>query len=540
MAQPEAARLMATPKSKIITDTISIRFQNRGRREVKQSAFTPGSIALAGGLLILLTSYFAMGSLERHLARRQLALQAAMILRGVRDGYQNARVELAKLPPMEEMNCRDQVSDELSRRNFDSEYVRWFGIAKDGKVICRGPRVGIDMSDARFHHIDDEWSIVSIHSPADASNLLVSQRRGDLLYLAMLEPLLFDFMHEVDCKACLSYEFIVRADPKLEMASPLASGPSEISYTLAATRLGARMEFRLNATRAYVDAFSFPGRVLSVAIASALGLAIGLALYWYLTRYTSAAALIERGLKRNEFLPYYQPIVDSRDGSVLGAEAVVRWRMKGGKLIPPGQFIPFAEENSLIDAITDQLEEKVLDDIKRFGWQGSNRFVSINVGAKQITDSSFCARLLRRLAEENIPAKNISVEITERHQFPDLGRGRAALQCLVDAGVEIKLDDAGTGFGGFSYIQELPITTLKIDKMFIDTLRQEKTADPKRAVLQAIIDFANAANLHIIAEGVETEEQVRCLSLAGVIAIQGFVYSRPMPAEEFVRWMAAR
>jgi sensor c-di-GMP phosphodiesterase-like protein len=214
--------------------------------------------------------------------------------------------------------------------------------------------------------------------------------------------------------------------------------------------------------------------------------------------------------------------------------------MKGRKLIPPGQFIPFAEENHLIEPITDQMEEKVFDDIKRFGWQNSDRFVSINAVAEQITDSSFCAKLVRRLAEKNIPSKNISVEITERHQFPDLDRGRAALQHLVDAGIEIKLDDAGTGFGGFAYIQELPITTLKIDKMFIDTLRQEKDADPKRAVLQAIIDFAKAAGLHIIAEGVETEEQVSRLSLAGVFAIQGFVYSRPMPAEDFIRWMNAR
>jgi sensor c-di-GMP phosphodiesterase-like protein len=507
---------------------------------VKKSPFTPGSIALVGGLLVSLTAYFALGSLDRSLARRELAHQTAMMLRGFQDGYENARAVLAKLPPMEEMNCLDEISDELSRRNFDNQYVRWLGIAKDGKVICRGPQVGIDLSDASYHHIDDEWSIVSIQSPGNTSNLLVAQRRGDLQYLAMLEPLLFDFMHEVDCKACVSFEFLVKAEPKVDMESPPASGPSVISYTVQKTRLNTQMKFTLHATQEYLDAFSFPGRLLSLAIAAALGLAIGLALYSYLKRHTSTAFLIERGLKRNEFLPYYQPIVDSRDGSVLGAEALVRWQTKGQKLVPPGQFIPFAEENHFIEPITDQLEKKVLDDIKRFGWQDSNRFVSINAVAEQITDSPFCEKLLRRLAEKNIPPKNISVEITERHQFSDLDRGRAALQRLVDAGVEIKLDDAGTGFGGFSYVQELPITTLKIDKMFIDTLRQEKQADPKRAVLQAIIDFAKAANLHIIAEGVETEEQVSHLSLAGVFAIQGFVYSQPMPAEEFIRWMNAR
>jgi sensor c-di-GMP phosphodiesterase-like protein len=299
------------------------------------------------------------------------------------------------------------------------------------------------------------------------------------------------------------------------------------------------MKFTLNATQEYVDAFAFPGRVMSMAIAAALGLVIGLAVYWFLTRQLSTAVLIEKGLKRNEFIPYYQPIVDSRDGSVLGAEALVRWRMKGQKLIPPGQFIPFAEESGVIDQITDQLVDQVLDDIQQFGWQTSNRFVGINAAPEQITHSPFCERLLRRLAEKNIPSRNIAIEITERYQFSDLERGRAALQGLVDAGIRIDLDDAGTGFGGFAYIQELPITTMKIDKMFIDTLREDGV-DPKQTVLHAIIEFAKAAGLHVIAEGVETEEQVRRLGLEGVFAIQGYVYSRPISAGEFIRWMNAR
>jgi sensor c-di-GMP phosphodiesterase-like protein len=510
-----------------------------GRRAVKKSPFTPGWIALISGLVVLLISFFALGSLERSLARRELAIQADMMLRGFHDAYENARAELAKLPPVEEMNCDNEISDALSRHNFDNSYVRWFGIAKDGKVICRGPRVGIDLSDARFHHIDDEWSLVSINSPATTDNLLIAQKRGDLLYLAMLEPLIFDFMHEVDCKACVSYELLVRTEPKVALESVPASGPTVLSYTIERTRPHARIQFTLNATQQYVDAFSFPGRVMSMVISALLGLLIGLAVYKYLTKQASTAFLIEQGLKRNEFIPYYQPIVDNRDGSVLGAEALARWQTKGRKLIPPGQFIPFAEENHLIEPITDQLKEKIVEDFKRFGWQDSDRFVSINAVANQITDSPFCAKLVRLLAEKNIPARNISVEITERHQFPDLDRGRTALQHLVDAGIRIDLDDAGTGFGGFSYIQELPITTMKIDKMFIDTLREDRT-DPKRAVLYAIIEFAKAAKLHIIAEGVETKEQVRDLGLAGVFAIQGFVYSRPMPADEFIRWMNAR
>lgn len=240
---------------------------------------------------------------------------------------------------------------------------------------------------------------------------MVAQRRGDTEYLAMLEPLLFDFLHSVDCKDCVSYHFAVKADPVVDMESRRTPTPTVISYTVGGVRLGTYMTFTLSATQQYVNALSIPGRLMSAAIAAALAALLGTALFAYLTRQTSIAFLIKQGLQRSEFLPYYQPIIDSRDGSVLGAEALARRQTKRGKLVPPGQFIPYAEENHLIEPITDQLVEKVLEDIGRFGWQNSDRFISINAVAEQITDSPFCQKLIDRLREKDISAKNLSVEI---------------------------------------------------------------------------------------------------------------------------------
>ena len=431
------------------------------------------------------------------------------------------------------------MSDLLALRNFDNLYVRWFGVAREGSVICRGGRIGLQLANVQAHHIDDVWSLLSVQGPGGVRDLLVAQRRGDTLYLALLEPLLFDFLHSVACTDCVSYHFSVKADPAVEMESQPTSTPVDISYTVEGNRLGTDMKFTLDATQQYVDAFSLPARLISSAIAAIIAAVFGFAVHRYMMRRRSISFLIGEGLKRNEFVPYYQPIVDSRNGTVLGAEALARWRVRNGKDISPAQFIPYAEEHDLIGPITEQLLEKALVDLVLFGWQNMERFISINVIAEQITDSPFCGKLISRLAEKNIPARNLSVEITERHQFPNLERGRIALRTLVDAGIEIKLDDAGTGFGGFAYVQELPINTLKIDKMFIDTLRDE-SADPKRGVLQAIIEFARIASLQVIAEGVETQEQVAHLKEAGVYAIQGYVYARPMPAEEFVGWFQRR
>jgi EAL domain-containing protein (putative c-di-GMP-specific phosphodiesterase class I) len=510
-------------------------------KAMKQLPNAPRWIALITFVLSFVAFFFALGSFKTFLARRELSSQAATMLRGFREGYDSARLDLANLPPVEGLNCQNGISDILARRNFDEQYVRWFGVVHNGSVICRGGPAGISLSDSEAHHIDDTWSLLSVRGPGKTDNLGVVQRRGDTLYLALLEPLLFDFLHPVACRSCVSYHFIVRADPLVDMMSNDTSDRQVISHTVEGVRLGTYMKFTLSATQQYVNGFSIPGRFLSAALAVVIAATIAFALYLYLTRRTSVAFLIEEGLKRHEFLPYYQPIVDSRDGSVLGAEALVRWRTNRSELIPPGQFIPYAEENNLIGPITSQLVENILIDIRQFGWQNTDRFISINAVADQIADSSFCEKLIGRLAEQNIPAKNLSLEITERYQFSDLEQGRIALQCLVDAGIEIKLDDAGTGYGGFSYVQELPIETLKIDKMFIDTLRMgTERDDPKRHVLHAIIGFAKATKLDVIAEGVETEDQVARLRNAGVYAIQGYVYARPMPAEEFLQWMQAR
>ena len=180
----------------------------------------------------------------------------------------------------------------------------------------------------------------------------------------------------------------------------------------------------------------------------------------------------------------------------------------------------------------------MLVDIKRFGWLHTNRYISINAVAEQITDSPFCDKLAGWVSEGKVSAENLAVEITERHQFPDLARGRSALAKLVEAGICIELDDAGTGYGGFVYVQELPIRTMKIDKMFVDTVQTK--SDAKTRVLEAIIEFAKTSRLETIAEGVETQEQVDHLRMREVYAIQGYVYARPMPAVEFIEWLAAR
>lgn len=497
----------------------------------------PGPIGAIVGVLAFILVFALLGPFDTYLAHQSLSFESDMMLRAFQEAMDSAKGELAGLPPIEALNCVDGMSTALGNHNFDNSYIRLFAIARDGAIVCRGTQVGVNIPpEHQLLRLDDEWSFLKVRSPGTTHSLMLAQRRGDLQYLALFEPLIFDFLSAADCRGCVFYNLVLGQNGEITMNSAAETAPSAISYTVDHVRRYGRLKLTLYGTKEYVDHFRVYDRLLSATIALLVGATIGMMLYGFLVRRTSLTYLVKQGLKRREFVPFYQPIVDSRDGTILGVEALARWRMYDGRVVPPVEFIPMAEKNGLIQPITEQLLNHVQVDLKNFGWCNTSQHISINAVAQQITDSPFCDKLLAMLDNGSLCANNVKVEITERHKFSDLARGKEALSRLSEAGIGIELDDAGTGFGGFLYVQELPIHTLKIDKMFIDTLLVE--GDAKKGVLEAIIEFAKASGLNTVAEGVETQEQVEHLKRRGVFAIQGYVYARPMPAEEFIRWSA--
>ena len=176
-------------------------------------------------------------------------------------------------------------------------------------------------------------------------------------------------------------------------------------------------------------------------------------------------------------------------------------------------------------------------DIKTLNWEQSNKFVSINIVPDHFKDRNLYALLESLMDRYQIAPSTLSLEITERMKIDNLEQARACLDDFYKKGIELKLDDAGTGYGGFSYIQELGISTLKIDKMFVDTINSD---DLKGSVLDAIISFAKSSNLKMIAEGVEHQDQVEYLKERDVFMIQGYIYAKPMPIEQLKTWLAER
>jgi sensor c-di-GMP phosphodiesterase-like protein len=272
---------------------------------------------------------------------------------------------------------------------------------------------------------------------------------------------------------------------------------------------------------------------LSAAIAL-LSAASGLLV---LRRQGSPRGELAKALKNRELVAHYQPIIELATGRCIGAEALVRWPRADGSHTPPDAFIPLAEETGLIGCLTDQMIAAVVADLGDLLRSDPHAHVSINISAVDITTGRILTALDRSLDGSGIRPGQIWLEATER-SFIDAAGACATLLELRRRGHRTAIDDFGTGYSGLSYIQNLPIDLLKIDRSFISAVNTEA---PTRGVTPYIIAMGHELKLQIIAEGVETENQAEYLRAQGVSFAQGWLYAKALPADAFiVFWKAKR
>ncbi|MFA5372378.1 MAG: EAL domain-containing protein [Sideroxydans sp.] len=241
---------------------------------------------------------------------------------------------------------------------------------------------------------------------------------------------------------------------------------------------------------------------------------------------------LRSGLEASQFLLYYQPIVDVSSGRIIKAEALVRWQHPKRGLVSPALFIPLAEETGLIIEIGEWVFREAARQVKRWQALYNDKFqVSVNVSPVQFGCTAGCigSEWLSYLQELDVPGQGMVIEITESLLLdadPEIARKLAEFR---DAGLQTAIDDFGTGYSSLSYLKKFDIDYLKIDQSFV---RDLATDHNDRALSEAIIVMAHKLGLKVIAEGVETEEQCNLLSVAGCDYGQGYLFSRPMPAEE--------
>lgn len=247
---------------------------------------------------------------------------------------------------------------------------------------------------------------------------------------------------------------------------------------------------------------------------------------------------LRRALERDELMMFYQPKVDLRDGRIVGAEALLRWRLPGHGDIPPSQFIPLAEETTLILGIGEWVMNKVCSDYKSWSERIADPGrISINLSLKQLRQASFIQRCKAMFRKHGVSPTCFELEITETTLMVDPKRTIKLLNELYAMGLHLSIDDFGTGYSSLSALQQFPIGTLKIDQSFV---KDAAINSDDATIVRTIIDMGKALEVCVVAEGVENEEQFALLRSRGCHYAQGRLFGDAMSADEFFALLAAQ
>jgi len=234
---------------------------------------------------------------------------------------------------------------------------------------------------------------------------------------------------------------------------------------------------------------------------------------------------IRYGLEQQQFVPFFEPQVELATGRIIGFEVLARWKHPLSGIIGPNVFIPIAEEIGAIGRLSEQVIRAALQEAR--DWDPTIK-ISVNISPSQLTDGWLAERIVRILTETGFPAERLIVEITETSLFADIDLARSIAASLKNQGIRLALDDFGTGFSSLTYLRKLPFSRIKIDQSFIrDMLVQPDCA----AIVKSVISLARDLRIGVVAEGVETADQLEFLRQFGCDEAQGYLISRPVSAD---------
>ena len=250
---------------------------------------------------------------------------------------------------------------------------------------------------------------------------------------------------------------------------------------------------------------------------------------------TELEADLRRALEKQEFVVYYQPYFNITDGSIAGMEALIRWFHNKKGYIPPSDFIPVAEETGMIKEIGQWVLEETCRQSKRWEHQGlRNLPIAVNVSKIQLEDRRFVTDLTRLLGDLELDPRFLQLEITESCIMKSMEHSIEKLDAIKNMGIRISLDDFGTGYSSLNYLQTLPIDIVKIDRSFVNEISRRPH---NTLIINDIISIAHKSQMSVIAEGVETEDQLSYLRQENCDAMQGFYRCRPLPGKEVEQWL---
>jgi EAL domain-containing protein (putative c-di-GMP-specific phosphodiesterase class I) len=243
---------------------------------------------------------------------------------------------------------------------------------------------------------------------------------------------------------------------------------------------------------------------------------------------------LKRAIAEGEMEVFFQPKVELVSNSVCGAEALVRWPGQDGRALSPGNFVPIAERTGAIVEMTWSVFDSVLEAVRSWGPLKSSFSLAINISPKVADHSEFYQRLgelHRQLKELNV---QLAIELTEDSLLKNESRSMSNLHKIRSLGVDLSIDDFGKGYSSLTYLKQIPATEVKIDKRFISTIGIDET---DQQIVKAIFDLAHGLGMKVVAEGVDSDQNLSKVADLGCDVAQGFVIARPMHGDDFMQWL---
>ena len=421
--------------------------------------------------------------------------------------------DLTKLP--NRTSCRIEIEQRIAQSQHSQQSFSILYIDIDNFK---------NINDTQGHLVGDEFLIEVAQKLSNIlhKNMFLSRLGGDEFIL------ITDFSSSVEQAMQSSTEFAQQVISTLQISKPYPNCTIDISASIG---IASYPKHGVNYTQLLSSADQAMYQVKGVSKNSFA--AYDPEIETTRLRQLKLISDLRQSLSQNEFEVYYQAKQDLKTDKIIGCEALIRWNPPDTGLISPFEFIPAAESSGLIVPIGKLVLEQACQLVNK--WQKLSDkplIVSVNVSAMQLKTSDFVSDVKQTIESADIPGSCIELEITESLLMENIEETLQILKQLKALGVSISIDDFGTGYSSLSYLKNLPVDKLKIDKSFIDGLPDSKD---DYSIVSSILALATNLDLGTIAEGVETEEQKYCLSMLGCDALQGYLFSRPIPEREFLK-----
>ncbi|MBV6657891.1 MAG: EAL domain-containing protein, partial [Devosiaceae bacterium] len=501
--------------------------------ELRHFGFFVAGCVLA--LVPVLAANWLIGSQASAMADRHLEAQAILARETADEALALIRGDLAVIADAS-AQCSSHHLRTLRAVSIDNPYI---GMAatrgNDGVNLCVAPDIGptpVQLFDAPVNLFYEGYSVARVRlAGTDTTGLLFALEDGDRSHVSFVPQLgllkLFASLDPATGMALtLDGQVILARDPALQTTeaeadlevrtAPLSVGVMRVQVSIDRQRI----ESSLTDLRRWVTLG---------------GLVVGGIMVLLVNRLVHARPRqvneIERAINQGEFVPYYQPTFDVGTGQLLGCEVLVRWIKPDGSVLSPGSFIALAEQSGLAVPITQQLMRSVREDLDEAYGVRPDLKVAINLFNQHFDSLDIVEDIEEIFGDSHIAYQQIVLEVTERSPLESVSQAKIVIRKLQDLGCRLALDDAGTGHGGLAYLQELGLDVVKIDKMFIDQLGKNRVGE---SITHSLTDLAAELGMGVVAEGVESVDQVEHLKRYGIREAQGYLFAPPLPASRYL------